>query len=705
MSARTIQSRNPETVLSPACAELLLAQADTLVEMLTGQLRRHLFDNTGVLGSVRHIPHASQQIIDVFIQYVSGQVFQTELKAHTRALATDGLSPVVAVLLADQLYDQAVTLLADEDDGAVAVLHQYRQSFLHNYIDARLNEMLAEQEAYHKSSQILLQERFEHERELGLALEDAQNRTLKRASELEAVAKVSVHTAAILDLHELLQTVVDSIHDAFALYHVHIFLFDVMNEKLTLTAAAGRVAEQLLAGESRANYSISLHQERSLVARAARARRSIISDDVRIDAYFMEHALLPDTRSELAVPMLVGDELLGVLDMHAADVGRFDDEDARILMLSAAQTAVALQNARQHEQRQEALENLNKLQQVMARENWQAFLSDENRQIRGYMFDNEELQPIARGGVNGDASTKSKTAVFPDTDIPLSIPLKVREETIGFLDIRNPSGEALTEDEYILLDALSRQIADALERARLLETTELGRQELDKRAEQLAVINEVAQVVSQQLGESELFTAVHEQVARAIVVDTFFIAIHNPARSQFSFPYFYDNETTHDVPSIPVDPKTETTQVWQSGEPICVNYTPEEFWDKAAEEQNLLLIGDDNDDEGQRPSNMAFVPLMAGAKVIGVMSVQNYQFHDFTEEDVSLLYGIANHVGLALENLRLFTETQRRAERERLINEISQKIQGAQTVEGAMQTAVSELGRALKIKKAVVALD
>lgn len=707
MSARITEPKNEETVLSPACVELLVLQTDTLIDLVIAELRRHLFDNTGALGSMRRIPDISRQIVEMFIQYVSGQVFHTELEAHVKTLAADGLSPRVAVLLSDNLYDHAAAILDEKGDETFAILDQYRQTFLHTYIEARLNEILVEQESYHVSSQLLLQERIEHELQLGRALEDEQNTTLKRAEELEAVAEISIQIAAIVDLHELLQTVVDSVYRAFSLYHVHIFLYDLNRERLTLMAASGIAAEEMLASEHRAAFTIDLRQERSLVARAARVRGGVISDDVTSDADFMAHELLPETRSELVIPMLVGRELVGVLDMHAADVGNFDEEDARIFALLAAQTAVALQNARQYEQRQEALENLNKAQQVMARENWQAFLSDEDRQIRGYMSDNEALVPIARAKVKGASRLQPSETVFPDVDIPLSIPMKVRDETIGFLDIRNPSGEPLTADERLLLDALSSQIADALERARLLEATELGRQELDKRAEQLAVINEVAQVVSQQLEELQLFTAVHEQVARAIVTDMFFVALYNADINHFVFPYFYDVEKTHKVPPAAPNPELEMTQVWQTGQPTYVNYTPEQFWDKEAENEKLLFIGDDDDhdEEGQQPSNMAFVPLMAGAKVIGVMSVQNYQFHDFTVQDIALLSGIANHVGLALENLRLFTETQRRAERERLINEINQKIQGAQTVQGAMQTAVSELGRALKVKKAVVELN
>ena len=670
MSVQTAQLRNPDTILSPSNVERLMAQLDMLVERTIGLLRRHIFDNTAALGSMRHIPKAGQDIVDVFVHYAGGQLSQAALAVHVRTLAADGLVPVAAVDLADMLYEEASVLLDGEDKAGKFVLNHYRQEFLRNYMESGLDKMLAEQEAFHRSLQSMLEDRIEQEQMLGRDLEVEQDLALKRVTELEAVANITVHTAAILDPMELLQRVTQSVYEGFDLYHVHTFLFDVVTEELTLVMAAGEVAEQTLAPENRL---VIPYEARSLVARAARTRKTVVARDTSQNQDFMAHELLPDTRSELVVPMIVGDVLLGVLDMHAAEVGRFDDEDARILAMLGAQTAVSLQNARQYERTQEALDDLNRVQQAMAHENWQAFLSDDNREIRGYTFDNGQIQPIAREDDVETAETDANIGRH-------AIPMKVRDTVIGFLDVRNPSGEPLTADEQLLLDGLSRQIADALERARLLETTELGRQELDKRAEQLAVINEVAQVVSQQLAVDELFTAVHEQVARAIVTDTFFIAMYDAKGDYFTFPYFYDDGMIHHPDPMAADPKLEMTQVWRDGEPIYVNLTPEQFWDAETTDQNLILTGDD-EDGGQRPSNMAFVPLMAGAETIGVMSVQNYQFHDFTDEDVSLLFGIANHVGLALENLRLFTATQEalrqteeRSEELSLLNEISEMV-------------------------------
>ena len=92
-------------------------------------------------------------------------------------------------------------------------------------------------------------------------------------------------------------------------------------------------------------WSIPLDREQSLVARAARDRQGVTINDVQAEPGFMPNPLLPDTRSEMAVPMLVGDRVVGVLDVQADDIGRFTAEDIRIQTTLAAQIAVALENA------------------------------------------------------------------------------------------------------------------------------------------------------------------------------------------------------------------------------------------------------------------------------------------------------------------------------------------------------------------------
>jgi diguanylate cyclase (GGDEF)-like protein/PAS domain S-box-containing protein len=165
---------------------------------------------------------------------------------------------------------------------------------------------------------------------------------VKRAQQLATVTDVSAAISANLEQGQLLQSVVDLSKDRFELYHAHIYLLNEADNTLFLTVGAGEVGRQMVLEGRR----IFLHQERSLVARAARERMGVIANDVRQDSGFLPHPLLPDTRAEMAVPIIVGDSLFGVLDVQANDANHFTEEDVRIMTTLAAQIAVAVQNAR-----------------------------------------------------------------------------------------------------------------------------------------------------------------------------------------------------------------------------------------------------------------------------------------------------------------------------------------------------------------------
>jgi PAS domain S-box-containing protein len=173
----------------------------------------------------------------------------------------------------------------------------------------------------------------------------------KLVTELEIVAQVSTAASTILDTADLLQGVVDLTKDSFGLYHAHIYLLNESKERLVLAAGAGAVGQQMVAE----GWSILLEQEQSLVARAARTRQGVIVNNVRQEPGWLPNPLLPDTCSELAVPLMVGDRVLGVLDVQADEVNYFTNDDIRIQATLAAQVAVALENARLFERAEQEI--------------------------------------------------------------------------------------------------------------------------------------------------------------------------------------------------------------------------------------------------------------------------------------------------------------------------------------------------------------
>jgi len=173
-----------------------------------------------------------------------------------------------------------------------------------------------------------------------------EQRVAARTKDLATVAEVGTATATILDTTKLLQEVVNLTKERFNLYHSHIYLLDEAGENLVLAAGAGEPG-RIMVAEKR---SIPLNREQSLVARAARERKGVTVNDVTQAPDFLPNPLLPDTRSELAVPMIAGGNVIGVFDIQSDQVGRFTDSDINIQTTLAAQVSTSIQNVRSFEQ-------------------------------------------------------------------------------------------------------------------------------------------------------------------------------------------------------------------------------------------------------------------------------------------------------------------------------------------------------------------
>ncbi len=260
----------------------------------------------------------------------------------------------------------------------------------------------------------------------------------KLATELETVAQVSTSISTILDADELLQTVVDSTKEQFALYHAHIYLLNDAGDTLELVAGAGKIGRQML----KQGWSIPLQKEMSLVARSARSRQVIVVNNVFESTGFFPNPLLPKTSSEMAVPIIIGERVLGVLDVQSAVVDYFSREDERIQTALAAQVAVALQNAELYQKAQNSLAQTEALYQAGTDLSTAQSFNDILDALRKYTVLGQDAQTVSLGffdhawttenepeGVNivarwnqaEQASFRSRYQIreFPSTDVML----------------------------------------------------------------------------------------------------------------------------------------------------------------------------------------------------------------------------------------------------------------------------------------------
>jgi PAS domain S-box-containing protein len=315
--------------------------------------------------------------------------------------------------------------------------------------------------------------------------------TQRRAAELSTVAQVSIDASSILEPHELLQKIVDLAKTSFNLYHAHIYLLNAAEGALVLNAGAGAIGRQMVADGRR----ISIAQTQSLVARAARTRKGVTVNDVTQDPGFLPNPLLPNTRSEMAIPMLVGNKVLGVYDVQSDVVDRFSEEDLRIQTTLAAQIAVALQNAQQYDQTQAALKDLETLNRRLTRESWQDYISAQSTSRLGYTYDLDQIKRIE----NGEAAIDGNGAAIEHA-------LTIHGETIGRLAIAE--AEQADEAAEEIIAAVAEQLSAHLENLRLTEQAEAARHTSEQQAAHLARLAQIANMLAQAKTEEEILLAV-----------------------------------------------------------------------------------------------------------------------------------------------------------------------------------------------------
>ena len=342
-----------------------------------------------------------------------------------------------------------------------------------------------------------------------------------RSHLIEAAAEVGRAAASILDTTQLFQQVVDLIRTTFNLYYVGIFTLDESGEWANLRAGTGEAGKVMLARQHR------IKAGQGMIGWAIANSASRVAGEAGADAVRLASAELPNTRAEAALPLISRNRVLGALTVQSDRPGAFDPSTVTVLQTMADQVAVALDNARLFAESQQALEALRRSYGELSRAAWVEALR--SRPIRGYFSDERGIFPVqaAQPDAPSDHPSaapeaeaapshpgRSSSARSPSSSLPLShslsIPIKVREQTLGFINAQKPDGsEAWTEEETTLLTSLVDQLSVALENARLYEDTQ-------RLAERQRIAAEVSARIRESLDiDTVLQTAVNE-MRRAI---------------------------------------------------------------------------------------------------------------------------------------------------------------------------------------------
>src|SRR6266498_1288873 len=278
-------------------------------------------------------------------------------------------------------------------------------------------------------------------------LEQANRKVQRRAGQFEAVAQVTQAITSIRDLRDLLPLIATVISEKFGFYHVGVFLLDEVNEFAILSATNSEGGRKMLDRKHRLRVG-----EQRIVGNVTRTGVPRVAMDVGADAVFFNNAELPETHSEMALPLKSSDHIIGALDVQSTERGAFSDEDIQMLSLLANQVSLAIENARLFDETRRALTESEAVSRQTTREAWRSLPIDQN--LLGYRYTLTGASPLDKPvAITEPGNGKGKSRQMETTEIV--VPIELRGETIGTLVVQAPASGEIDQDQLDLIKAVA----------------------------------------------------------------------------------------------------------------------------------------------------------------------------------------------------------------------------------------------------------
>jgi GAF domain-containing protein len=291
-----------------------------------------------------------------------------------------------------------------------------------------------------------------------------------RTRDLNLATETARSLSSLRDLDTLLAESVNLIQNQFGLYHTQVYLMDPSGRTLILRAGTGEAGAELL----RREHHLAVGPG-SINGRAAAEKRTIVVSDTSQSADFLPNPLLPNTRSQISIPLLAGDALLGVLNMQHDSPDTLHADNLPAFEAVAGQLSIAIQNARLFDEAEQARAEIEARTRSASEQGWQEFLDAIDRgQKIGFEFKKSQIVRL-----EPDALLTSSE------DLDLSIPITVTGAKIGEINLPVGQDHAWTPNEQELIKVTSAQLAQHIENLRLLAQAERFRVEAEQAVRRL----------------------------------------------------------------------------------------------------------------------------------------------------------------------------------------------------------------------------
>ncbi len=549
--------------------------------------------------------------------------------------------------------------------------------------------------------------------------------TEQRAAELAVINSIQQGMAGSLDFQSIVNLVGDKLREVLRTEDIGIRWFD----------SKSRVVHFLYEYEHGERLEIPSAPPKTMPWEAITSQRE--PRVVNTSADMAKLGTVPGTdtgKSSVSVPIIGSDQVIGAITVenHEREYA-YSESDIRLLTTVASSMGVALENARlfdetqrllkETEQRAAELSVINSIQEGMAAElDFQAIVDLVGDKLRDvfrtgdlgirwydpkthlihflYQFEhgvrlrNAPVPPAPDGswaklvasrgplvaGTRAEAAAMGFT-VIPGTDDSHSsvfVPIMGSAEVLGMIVMEDYETEhAYGEAEVRLLSTVAASMGVALENARLFDETQRLFKESEQRAAELAIINSVQQALAAELNMQGIYDAVGDKIREIFSQSDMSIRIHDATSGMMHFPYVYEGGKRMTIPSEPLGEAGITAHILHTRKTLVVNEDMAEV---------MRRLGSTVMEGTQMEKSSVYVPLIAGDQSRGLINLVNLdREHAYGESEVRLLQTLANTMSVALENARLFDETQR------LFKESEQRAAELAIINSVQQALAAEL--------------
>ncbi len=517
-------------------------------------------------------------------------------------------------------------------------------------------------------------------------LQENTQQLQRRTQQFQRSVNISRITSARLDLDDLLHDITHLLQEQFDLYHVSLYLLDDNQKNLVLREATGTIGLRF----KQNSYRLAL-DDQSIISWAAANRQARVAPDVTLDPFYKSEALLIETRSELAIPLIAREQLLGALDFQSNRLHHFQDEDIAIFRIIANQVAINIDNARLFAQTERSLtetkalldlnttlayamrsdEVFHRAAQMFARQfdaqkcvifSWTPNNNELTRRIvytrsqpdGAETFDRQAIvaqpplregleialqsrQPIIRAIADGPPIETDKRLLNPTPGERMIVPLLRGAYAIGAAEIFRGDNQArFSTGDVQLAQAIANQTAVSLENITLAS-------EAKGRVAELSALYRLSDILSLAPTQDAIFKGARREIMGLVDATGMSISLLTPAEDKLHWIYGYEHGQEVDLSAIPPISINEgfSGYVVRAREALHINDQMGEWYEKL----HSVTVGSDF-------GAWLGLPMIVANELIGVLAVENDT--PFDPRDIELLTAVASSMAIAIHNLIQF---------------------------------------------------